>query len=123
MQSDDSIWRGHRKREFGKDLAVSLAKFAIQRFPEIGRVEGTHGIALVISHEEVKRISVLDLLFKHEVDVLQRSWSPVNIVPQKNQLILRLEIPVDNFLRGFKVTMGIANENNPARFELYQLCF
>jgi hypothetical protein len=84
MQSNDSIWRGHGKWQLGKDLTISLAKFGIQSFPEIGRVEAEYSMAFVISHKQVKRIGVLNFLPKQKVNVLQRSWSPVNIVPQKN---------------------------------------
>src|SRR5512136_596155 len=66
---------------------------------------------------------VLSLLPKQKIDVLQGSWSPVNIVPQKNQFAFRLEIPADDLLRGFKITVSIANENDFACLQLYQLCF
>src|SRR3989304_998695 len=121
MQSNDSIWRRHGQWQPGKDLTISLAKFGIQSFPEIGRVEAAHSIAFVISHKKVKRIEVLKFLFEQKVNVFQRGWSPVNIVPQENQLILWLEILANDLLRGLKVTMGIANENDPAGFQLYQL--
>jgi hypothetical protein len=114
MQSNDAIWRGHSQWQLRKNLTISLAKFGIQSFPEIGRVEADYSMAFVISHKQIKRIGVLSFLPKQKVNVLQGSWPPVNIVPQKNQLILRLEIPVDNFLRGFEVTMSIADENDSA---------
>ena len=123
MQSDDSIWRGHRKRQPGKDLTISLAKFGIQSFPEIGRVKGAYSIAFVISHEQIERTGVSYLLPKEKIDVLQGSWSPVDIVPEKNQFVSRLEIPADDFVRGFKITVSIANESDFAGCRLYQLCF
>ena len=69
-------------------------------------------MALVISHKQIKRIGVLGLLPEQEVNVMQGGWSSVNIVAQKDQLIARLEIPVDNLLRGFEITMSIANKND-----------
>src|SRR4030042_4887758 len=123
MQSNNSLWCGHRKRQSGKDVAVSLTKFGIQCFPEIGRMEGEYGMAFVISHEQIERMRVLNFLLKQKVNVLQRSGSPVNIIPQKDQLVPWLEIPADSSLRGFEVTVSIANENDFAGLQLYQLCF
>jgi hypothetical protein len=123
MQSNNSIWCGHSQWQSGKDVAVSLTKFGIQSFPEIGGMESEYGMAFVISHEQIERMGALNFLFKQKVNVLQRSGSPVNIIPQKYQLVPWLEIPADNSLRGFEVTVSIANENDFAGLQLYQLCF
>jgi hypothetical protein len=121
MQSNDSIWRGHGKGQAGKNITISLAKVGIQSFPEIGRVEAKYSMAFVISHKQVERAGVLNFLLKQEVNVLQGGRSPVNVISQKNQLVLRFQVPVDNLLCGFEVAMGIANENDFAGLQLYQL--
>jgi hypothetical protein len=124
MQGDDSIGRGHRKRQVGKGPGYIAGEApASSAFPEIGGVEATHGVAFVISHKQANGIGVLDFLFKQEVNVLQGGWSAVNIISQENQLIVRFEMSADNLLRGFEVTMSVANENDFAGFQLDQLGF
>jgi hypothetical protein len=69
MQGNDAIWGGGGQRQFGKDLAIPLAKLYIQSFPEIGGVKTDYSVAFVIPHEQIERLGMLDFLAEQEVDV------------------------------------------------------
>ena len=59
MQGNDSICGGHSQRQPGKNLTISLAKFGIQSFPEIGRVEAELEVKVALQSDGEVKVALL----------------------------------------------------------------
>ena len=70
---------------------------------------------LMIPHDKTAR--VLPSEFNQIINNLLRIIPPINIIPQKNQLIIRFRINhLNQPLQGSNTSMNIANSNNPPIF-------